>query len=95
MLCSLSDTLTRNNNEMMENMMKMFAASRHESPGREEALRDDIDTEIGASTKQTSELAAQVKHLTKTMSPMRAQLDTNTFSVDAIHQVRAELRSEL
>ena len=58
MVCALSDTLTRNNNEMMENMMKMFGASRQETLRREEVLRDDMDTAIGASAKQTSELAA-------------------------------------
>ena len=76
--------------------MKMFGVSRQESLRREETLRDDMACAIGTSTKQTSELSAQVKYLTKTVSSLRAQLDTNNeFSVDAIHQVRAEIRSEV
>ena len=80
----------------MAHMMKMFGASRQESLRREESLRDDMACAIGTSTKNTSELATQVKCLTNTVSSLRAQLGTNTeFSVDAIHQVRAELRSEV
>jgi len=55
---------------IMENMAKMFGMARQESLDREVVLRDEITTTVAVNTKEAAALAAQVTHLTNTVTSL-------------------------
>ena len=90
-----------NTKDIMENMAKMFGMARSESLQREDVLRGEIQehmstvqSSIGNLEKNSAKSAAQVDHLTTTVTSFREQLDVNAdFSVDAVQQVREEFNA--
>ena len=80
----------------MQNMGTMMAVGQKDSQEREQVLRAEISTAVNSSAKDTAGLTVQVTHLTKRLSVLQEQLDTNAnFSVDGMQQLRAEFRGEI
>ncbi len=92
-----------NTGQIMQNMAKMFGVARQETLDREDALRGEIKDHMSAIgdnvemiKKDAATGAAQVGHLTNTVTVMKEQMDVNAdFSVDAVQQVREETKSQL
>ena len=93
---AMQTSINENNKNMMENMAKMFGMARDDSLQREGVLREEITSTIATYGKDAAGLAAQVTHLTNTVSTISSQLGTNAdFSVDAVQQVREEFNARI
>ena len=81
---------------MMSSITTMFGKTQEESLQREEQFRGEVHQLVTGNQKDIAAYAAQVSHLTDTVTSLQSQLSNSSdYAVDAVQQVRDELSSRI